>query len=245
MPSLRELVEARLELLATHRIDHDGAHEVLGSEARDLLELEVGARRHRVADLEDARVVDAHHVPGETLLDDAPLLREERGRVRQTRLLLRAHHLHLHAALEPPRAHAKERDAVAVRLVHVRLDLEHEGGERVAVGSDGAFARLTRQGRGHLLAEGVEERLEAEVVDGAPEEHRRDVAGLKARLVERVAGLVEELDFLLEPREALAELLLHLGIVEREHPGFGDLRPHRRAGRRPRRVEEVNLFGHL
>ena len=47
--------------------------------------LEVGAVGERVADLEDARVVDADDVAGEGLLDDAALLREELRRVGEAR----------------------------------------------------------------------------------------------------------------------------------------------------------------
>jgi predicted hydrocarbon binding protein len=56
----------------------------------------------RVADLEDARVVDADDVAGEALLHDRALLREERRRVREADRLVGADVEHLHPALEAP-----------------------------------------------------------------------------------------------------------------------------------------------
>ena len=139
-----------------------------------------------------SKVVDADHVSGATALHDRPLLRHERGGVREPDLLAGPHVEDLHAAFEPPRADAEKRQAISVRLVHVRLDLEYECAERRRR-RDGALVAHPSARRGHQLAEGLEEGLEAEIVHRAAEEHRRQIARQEALLVEGVARRVEEL----------------------------------------------------
>jgi predicted transcriptional regulator len=80
--------------------------------------------------------------------------------------------LHLHAAAVAAGADAQEGDTVAVRRVHVRLDLEHEAGELVLFRVHHAAAGLARTRRRRVLDEGVEQLLDAEVVDRGAEEHR-------------------------------------------------------------------------
>ena len=77
-----------------------------------------------------------------------------------------AHVRHLHAALEPPRADAHERDAVAVRAIHVRLDLEDEAREaRRGRARRRPSASRAAAAAGASSKKRLEERLEAEVVD--------------------------------------------------------------------------------
>ena len=146
---LRELLHALRELLSPERIVRDEAREVLGSEARDALEGQVRPVGERVADLEDAGVVEADDVAGERLFDDGALLRDELRRVREAHLATGADVQHLHPALEAPGADAQERDAIAVRAVHVRLDLEDEAAEAGASRDrPGRSWRVARQGGG-------------------------------------------------------------------------------------------------
>ena len=127
---LGELVEALLELLPLRGVEHDDAVEELGGEARDALELDARSLGERVADAEVARVPEAEDVAGPGLLDERPLLREELERLRELQRPARARIQDLHAARELPGHDAQERDAVAVRGIHVRLDLEDEARER-------------------------------------------------------------------------------------------------------------------
>ena len=90
--------------------------------------------------------------------------------------------LHLHAALEAARADAHERDAVAVLRIHVRLDLEHEAGERRLGRLDDARASPSRGcGGGASSTQRLQDLLHAEVVDRRAEEHRRLLAGEERR----------------------------------------------------------------
>ena len=87
--------------------------------------------------------------------------------------------LELHAALEAARADAHERDAVAVRRVHVGLDLEDHAGELLLVGLDHALDRGAVARRRRQVDQRVEHLAHAEVVDRRAEEHRRLLAGEK------------------------------------------------------------------
>jgi hypothetical protein len=97
-PLLRELLEALLELLALHRIDHRDTREVLRRKLREGLVGEVHAARDGVADAEDARVEDADDVAREAVVDDRALLRHELRRVREADLAIEPHVPELHAA---------------------------------------------------------------------------------------------------------------------------------------------------
>ncbi len=82
-------------------------------------------------------IEDADDVAGVAVLDEGALLGEELHRVGEADVALQADVEHLHPALEAAGADAEEGDAVAVRAVHVRLDLEDEAAEAIVVGRDG------------------------------------------------------------------------------------------------------------
>ena len=107
-----------------------------------------------------------------------------------------AHQLRLHAAAQLARAQPREGDAVAVVGVHVGLDLEHEGGH-------GAFMRVDRALVGHLRArrrreagERVEQVLDAEILQGRAEKHRRQMALAERVEIEAPAGVLHQRQFL-------------------------------------------------
>src|SRR5690606_35307747 len=110
----RELAKPRVQVLAAHRVRYGDACEVLGAEARDAAERDVAGGRERVADAQVAAVVDTDDVAGPRLLDGHTLLRQEPLRLREPYVLAAARVAHDHARLEPARADAHERDAVAV-----------------------------------------------------------------------------------------------------------------------------------
>ena len=77
-------------------------------------------------------------------------------------------------ALEPPRAHPQVGDAVAVGLVHVRLDLEHEAPRRARRAARGLPVLVgPRGGRRGQVDHGVEQQPHAEVGEGRAEEGGR------------------------------------------------------------------------
>ena len=100
--------------------------EVLGREARQLGKLDRILEVQRVADAHVGCVDQPDHIAGERFFDGRPLLAEHGVRVLGREGLAGATVGEHHASLEHARAHADERDAVAVRGVHVGLHLEHE-----------------------------------------------------------------------------------------------------------------------
>ena len=141
-----------------------------------------------------------------------------------------------HVLLEHARADAQERHAIAMALVHVRLDLEHEPAEVAAPRAGSRRGRSRgRFGGGASSVKRVQKRLEAEVRQRAAEEHRR-VAEVEIRLViERRARAGDERGFVDQvlPR-VLADQLRELRIVRRRRrsPAPGARAPcDRRDGR--------------
>src|SRR5690606_38316358 len=152
-------------------------------------------------DAEAAAVMDADHVAGPRLLHGHTLLGQELLRLREPHVLSAARVAHDHTRLEPARTDADERDAVPVLRVHVRLDLEHEAGERCVVRPDDAVPGLAWWRRGREFEEVLEERLDAEVGERAAEERRRDLAAQERVRIERTADRVQERDLLAQPGE--------------------------------------------
>ena len=111
--------------------------------------------------------------------DRLALLREEPVRAGVTRdPLAEPRVADGHVLLEAPGADAQEGHAVAVLRVHVRLDLEDEAGEGLGSSArvDAGRSSVARPGGGASSMQRLEERLDAEVVERAAEEDRRDVA---------------------------------------------------------------------
>ena len=122
-------------------------------------------------------------------------------------LLARADDLQPHAALEVTRGDAHERDPVAVRRVHVGLDLEDDAAELRLVGRDRALDRDAIARRRRQVDERVEHLADAEVVDRRAEEHRRLPAGEERRFVELGRGVAQQVDVVLGVRVLVAEAL--------------------------------------
>jgi hypothetical protein len=159
-------------------------------------------------------VRDADDVAGKGLVEQlAPLRQEAHHRVR-AQLLAGAHHLQAHAALEVARGDAHEGDAVAMRRVHVGLDLEDDAAELLLVRVHGALDGAAVARRRRQIDEGVEHLAHAEVVDGRAEEHRRLPAGEEGRAVERRRRVGEQLDLAFGLLVLHAETFGELGVVE-------------------------------
>ena len=119
-----------------------------------------------------------------------------------------------HALGEHARADAHEGQTVAVRRVHVGLNLEDETGEIRVVRRHRPHVALVRCGRGGVFEEAGQERLDAEVGDGRTEEHRRQLALAHKIQIEGIARDIQQLDFIRQALvEALAEQLRKLRIV--------------------------------
>jgi len=120
----------------------------------------------------------------------------------------------LHAGLVAAGTDAEERDAVAVLRVHVRLDLEHETGERRLGGIDLARAAVARLRRRGPLDQRLQDFAHAEVVDAGAEEDRSLAAGEEGGDVERRARAADEVDVVQQRGEFVGEQLGEARIVE-------------------------------
>ena len=122
--------------------------------------------------------------------------------------------LHLHAFLVAAGADAQKGDAVAVRRVHVRLDLEHEAGELGLARVDTALFRRPRARRRRVLGECIEQFLDAEVVDGRAKKHRGLLAAQVGVDVEFVAGTAHQFDLVAQLLRLVAEHLVEARVVQ-------------------------------
>ena len=232
---LVELGDAPAELLELAGVAHPGDREVLGGEARDGGELDGLVDPERVADAHVGGVDQADDVAGVGLLDGLALLAEHLvGVLGGERLAGRAVGDD-HAPLEAARAHPQERDAVAVRRVHVGLHLEHEAGER------GVERRgLCRRRRRAALGDGTRSTTASsslrtpKLVSAEPKNAGVDSAAEEQLDVEVGPDLVEQLDLVLAlrptprpPRSAAAlgvdDLLGRLGGAAGDAGEAGEL----------------------
>jgi len=101
----------------------------------------------------------------------------------------------LHAGLIAAGTNAQESDPVAVLRVHVRLNLEHEAGERFLSGCDLAGGSGARPGRWSVFDETVQHFLYAEVGQRRTEIHRGQASRQVFLQVEGMAGTAHQFDF--------------------------------------------------
>jgi predicted metal-dependent hydrolase len=102
----------------------------------------------------------------------------------------------LHAALKAAGHEAHEGDAVAMVGIHVGLDLEHEGRHGWFVSLDATGIGLLGARRRRIGGKTVEQVADAEVLQRAAKEHRRQVALPERDEIERAAGCLDDGEFL-------------------------------------------------
>ena len=195
---LGDLQDALGELLPLHGVDLAESCEVLRREGRDALELHRLLRcAERVADGENARIKDADDIARVGLLDDLPLIRHHLRRLIQAELPPALDVGALNARLILAGADAHEGDPVAMRLVHVRLDLEDEGREEIVLHRihHAGLRGPGQRGVSHLQ-EVLQEGLDAEVRQCGTEEHRSQISAGHPLHVQFIAGAVQKLDLL-------------------------------------------------
>ena len=220
---VHELVDALGQLLELQRVGVLDVAELFGGERRDAREAELFAFGERVADLEVARVVQAHDVARIGEVDDRLLLGHEGRRRREFELLAAAHVQVVFVAFERARTYFEECDAVAVVGIHVGVDLEdearHFGFRRL---HDAGFGR-GRARRGGYAHEAFEQLAHAEVVDRRTEEYRGQFAPQVGPAVEIVVNALDQLDVRAQlGREFVADLGLQLRRGEvRDFDGRG------------------------
>src|SRR5207253_10263788 len=160
-----ELREPLLELLLPRDVFRAHHREVLRREARDAIEDDGIARGDGIADLEKTGIHEADHVAGIGALDRLPLACEEAVRPRHAHFPIQSRVVDEHVLLEDAGADAHEGQAIAMALVHVRLDLENEAREGVRGRRELELfalrvARMTRWRRWRELEQRIEERLD-------------------------------------------------------------------------------------
>ena len=181
-----QLLQALVQLLDFQGItDAHGAEEVW-REVRNAGKGQHLAFGKTVADLHVAVVRQADDVARVRFFHLFARGSHEGHHVRHLDLAPQAQMLDLHAALETSRAHAQEGDAVAVRRIHVCLDLENEARKRLLGRRHRAHGGVALARRRRPVDQRRENLAHAKVVDGRTEEHGRLHAGEEFFQVERV-----------------------------------------------------------
>ena len=218
---LCKLLHSLHELLALHGVHLADARKMLRREGRDARILHAALTgAERVANREDARIEEAHDVARVRLVHDGAVVGHH-GRARGELELAPALHMEsVHTAFELARADAQEGDAVAVVLVHVGLDLEHEAGELVRRRVDQlARERILMRARCRRKPQEVfEERLYAEVSERRTKEDGAELARTNGLQVEFVCRSIKKLDVVYEvtmvlgPDELIERRIAQLGL---------------------------------
>ena len=123
-----------------------------------------------VTNPQDAVVWDADDVTGKGLFGQLAIRRKEHDRSIDADLTAGVLHLQLHAALEPARGQAQERDPVTMVGVHIGLDLKDKAGNlRVArhhVSFSASAQGLQRLGRRRIGPKAREKLIHPEMAQG-------------------------------------------------------------------------------
>jgi hypothetical protein len=167
-----------------------------------------------VAQLQHAVVGNANDVAGKGLVQQlAPLAQEAHHGV-GAQLLAAAHHLQAHAALEVAAGHAHEGNAVAVRRVHVGLDLEHHAAELGFSGCTTRWMAGLVAGRRGQVHQRVQHLAHAKVVDRRAEQHRRLAAARNSALSNAGEAPFHQLQFVFGLRVHSAPKRFAFGVVQ-------------------------------
>ena len=139
-------------------------------------ELQRLALGETVADVQCAVVGNADDIAGKGLIDRFALLREEKDRRRHIHRFAFAHIEQLHAASEFARTQPHEGDAIAMVRVHIGLDLKYKAAGSSLIRRDHTRRRLARKRSGRPACQAGKEFSDAEILQRAAEDHRREMA---------------------------------------------------------------------
>ena len=217
---LCDLLDTLDELLALERVLLTDNGKQLGCERRDAGEhaLMLGIA-HGITDGEHARIENTDNIARIRLIDNGAVLCHQLLRCGKHHLLAGLNVQHVLTALKLAGANTHERNTVAVRLVHVRLNLEHKRGEMRVERVDHTDVSGTRGRRRRHLQELFQERLNAEVSQRGTEEHRRQLALVHSLEIKLVACTGEQLH-IVDQRLVLilGQQSLEDRIVDRQAP---------------------------
>ena len=174
---VHQLVDPFGQLLEFHRVAVFDVTEQLRQEARDADELQLFAFGKRVAYFEVAGVVQADDIAREGFVDHRFLFGHKCGRRGELDVFAGAYMQVRFIAFENSRTNLQEGDPVAVVRVHVRMDFKEESGQFGFVRVDVALRRMRFPRRRGDVDKTVEQLADAEIVQRAAEENRRDRSG--------------------------------------------------------------------
>ncbi len=159
-------------------------------------------------------IVQSQYIAGVCCLCLLAILRHERDGVGDLNVAPGTDLEELHARPILSRCHAQESDPVVMLWIHVRLNLEDETRELFLVRVDCALLRFSRAGCKRMCDEGLEEFLDAEVVDRGAEKHGRQRRLPVALGVERMARAAHQLHLLAQLRGLFTQALVQQRIIE-------------------------------
>jgi len=161
-----------VELLGP-RVEKTHPSEMLRRKPRQVGKTQRRSGVQGVADRKPAGVHEADDVAGVGHLDRLAVATEEAIRARGTNRFAEPAVRHDHVLREAAGADTHEGHPIAMPRVHVCLNLEHEPGEALVRRADDADVARARLRLRREVDERLQEGLEAEVGQRAPEEHRR------------------------------------------------------------------------
>src|ERR1700733_4390701 len=208
---LAQLRQPLLQRLHFQGIFQHRAPKQLGREVGYTGEAESLALGERITDIDRAVVVKTDDIARVGFLGGGPIRGHEREGIGNANLLAEPHVKQAHPPRVLPRAQAQERDPVAMRRIHVGLDLEDEAGQCRLERIDHPLARFPLQGTRGVNRERREQLLHTEVADGGAEEHRRQAPGAIGRRVESLRRSLHQLDLIIERLGHITEKLPSLG----------------------------------
>src|SRR5690606_6019950 len=160
-----------------------------------------------IANLNRTVVVQTDDVAGHCVFSLLTIASDEGHGVAHAHVFTKPHVTHLHALFIGTRTDAHESDAVAMFWIHVRLNLEHETGERRFLWCD--FTRLGRSWlwRRRPLHEVVKHLFHTEIAECGAEEHRSQFAREISFKIELMARAAHQFDFHAEVVSVRPEIL--------------------------------------
>ncbi len=182
----RELNQAFQQLLLLERIAQADAAEQLWRKVRNAGELHRLTLSKGVTDLNSTVVMQTNDIAGERLFNMRAIAGHKGQRIGNHHIFPGTHLPQFHALFITARYHTHERHAVAVFGIHIRLNLEDKTTELLFAGFHDAGVRFARHRRRRPGDQAIQHVIDPKVTQRSPEEHRRQFAVQKQRLLKFV-----------------------------------------------------------
>ena len=228
---LDELGDPLLQGFAFRRRRHFHAHERFRREVGNTRVGEAAFIAHGVADPEDPRIEEPHHIARVGDFDFPPIASHDERRVGQAQGFPRSHVLGRSTPGKATRANPQKGHPIAVIRVHIRLDLENETRKGMLRGLDFSLIRGSRTRAGGQSQKAIEKGFHRVIGEGAAEEHRRLLTRTDRVGIQLGAGALDEVEVFGQIVVIPAQCLANARIVHRTfdhlliHPGRSVLAP--------------------